>query len=51
MDLQNLCFEVIEIVRPIGAYIKQQRENFQDILVEKKGVRDFVTEVDTNAEK
>ncbi len=51
MNLEKLCFEVIEITRPIGAYIKLQRENFQNVLIEKKGVRDFVTEVDTNAEK
>jgi len=51
MNLEAMCFEVIEITRSIGVYIKQQRENFQHILIEKKGVRDFVTEVDTNAEK
>ena len=51
MDLEKICFAVVEITRPIGAYIKMQRENFDNIVIEKKGVRDFVTEVDTNAEK
>lgn len=51
MHLEKLCLEVMEITRPVGEYIKKQRETFGDILIEKKGVRDFVTEVDTNAEK
>ncbi len=51
MELEKICFEVIDILHPIGAYIKEQRTHFEDIVIEKKGVRDFVTEVDTTAEK
>ena len=50
IELAQLCKLVIEIVRPVGNYIREARKNFAEITIEKKGVRDFVTEVDKNAE-
>ncbi len=50
-ELEKLCFAVIEIIKPIALNIKEVRNNFADVIIEKKGIRDFVTEVDTNAEK
>jgi myo-inositol-1(or 4)-monophosphatase len=50
-ELEQLCFDVITIVKPIGAFIRNERLHFEDIKIAKKGVRDFVTEVDTNSEK
>ncbi len=51
MDLEKLCEAVIKIVKPIGIYIKNKRDQFEDVIIEKKGVRDFVTEVDRTSEK
>ena len=51
MDLKKICEEVIRIAKPVGNYIKEQRTHFDDILIEKKGIRDFVTEVDKNSER
>lgn len=49
--LKKLCFDVQEIVKPIGAYMRQQRQQFDQVDIAKKGVRDFVTAVDMHAER
>lgn len=50
-ELHQLCLTVIDIVKPIGLNIKTARLKIAEVIIEKKGVRDFVTEVDTNSER
>lgn len=50
-DLEQLCEQVIAVVRPVGDYMREQRRRFNDVEIAKKGVRDFVTAVDLHAER
>lgn len=49
--LEKLCFDVQQIIKPVGAYMRQQRQQFDEVDIAKKGVRDFVTAVDMYAER
>ncbi len=51
MDLKKLCFDAQEIIRKTGKYIIRESENFDTGAVESKGVHDFVSFVDKNAEQ
>ncbi|MBC8173428.1 MAG: inositol monophosphatase [Chitinophagales bacterium] len=51
MHLKEICFQALGIVKETGAYIRTERKHFENIQIESKGVRDFVTVVDKNAEK
>lgn len=51
LDLEKLCHTLIEGIRPVGAYMRAQRKQFEQVDVAKKGVRDFVTAVDMYAER
>lgn len=50
IDVSTLCTHAIPQIKEVGLYIKSMRKNLGHIEIHKKGVRDFVTEVDTNAE-
>lgn len=50
-NLAKLCEQVMDLARPIGVYMREQRKNFADVTVSKKGIRDFVTAVDMHSEK
>ncbi len=50
-DLERLCEQVIAAVRPVGDYMREQRRRFNEVSIAKKGVRDFVTAVDMQAER
>jgi myo-inositol-1(or 4)-monophosphatase len=51
MDLQNICFQAIEIVKKTGNYIAEEVKKFDNSKIEVKGLHDFVSFVDKNAEK
>jgi len=51
MDLQKLCFDAQDIIRKTGTYILKEAESFDMQKVETKGLHDFVSFVDKNAEK
>lgn len=50
-QLEKICFDVISIVKNVGVEIHAAQKRISEIVIEKKGVRDLVTEVDMNAEK
>ena len=45
IELAQLCKLVIEIVRPVGNYIREARKNFAEITIEKKGVRESMPDL------
>ena len=51
MDLQKLTFNVCQIAREAGTYIKNERANFSLNKVERKHAHDYVSYVDKNSEK
>ncbi len=51
MDLKNICTKVCELAREVGVFIKEQKSNIAIDNIENKGIHDFVTYVDRNAEK
>ncbi len=51
MDLQNICFHAIEIIKVTGVYISSESQSFDKNKVESKGLHDFVSFVDKTAEK
>ncbi len=50
-DLEKLCIQAIAIIKPVGNFIRQKRKNNASYKIEKKGERDFVTEIDKLAEE
>jgi myo-inositol-1(or 4)-monophosphatase len=51
MDLKQICFDAIEIIKATGNYISDEMQSFDKKKVESKGVHDFVSFVDKTAEK
>ena len=51
MDLESICRRVIELTRETGEYILEERKGFSATDFEAKGRQNFVTRVDTGAEK
>jgi myo-inositol-1(or 4)-monophosphatase len=51
MDLQNICFQAIEVVKKTGKYLADELKNFDKTKIESKGLHNFVSFVDKNAEK
>ena len=51
MDLERTCQEVIAIAKSAGAFIAQERKNFDINRVELKGKANFVSYVDKKAEE
>ncbi len=50
-DLQELCLQVTELSKSVGAFIKNEAENFDRSKIEHKGPSDLVSYVDKEAEK
>ena len=50
-QLEQLCSSVRDVVKQVGLDIAISRKRIDEIVIEKKGVRDFVTEVDRHAEQ
>ncbi len=51
MDLKALCFDVIEIAREVGIYIKMQESQLKQKDIETKSLNSLVSYVDKTAEK
>lgn len=51
MNLEYICTKTVETAKKAGAYIREQRISFSAENIQKKGVNDFVSYVDINAEK
>ena len=51
MDYKNLCFQVQELAREVGAFIREERKNVSAANIEIKSVASLVTYVDKTAEK
>ncbi len=51
MDLEKLCRQAINIVRETGGFILDERKKFSSTDFEAKGRQNYVTHVDTGAEK
>jgi myo-inositol-1(or 4)-monophosphatase len=51
MNLQNICYQAIEIIKETGSYIAGEAKSFNKNSVESKGKHDFVSFVDKTAEK
>ncbi|NJO90637.1 MAG: inositol monophosphatase [Chloroflexia bacterium] len=51
MDLKQICFDAIEIIKTTGKYISGEIASFDKKKVESKGRHDFVSFVDKTAEK
>ncbi len=50
MDLKAICIEVENISKEVGAYILQERRDFNEDKVEEKSFNNLVSYVDKNAE-
>lgn len=50
MDLEGICKNVIEISKETGDFIRKERKSFKSEKVESKGVHDYVSYVDKQAE-
>jgi len=50
MDLENICHSVNELARQTGKFIREQRATFTMDRVESKGLHNFVSYVDKEAE-
>ncbi len=51
MDLDVICKEVVKISRNTGKFLKEEVNKLKSSDIESKGVHNFVTYVDKNAEK
>lgn len=51
MELEKLCKETIQIVEQVAGFVREERKRFSSEKIESKGKHDFVTYVDTAAEK
>lgn len=51
MDYESICRQAITIVQEAGEYIRTQRAGFQSEMVESKGIHNFVSYVDKEAER
>lgn len=50
MNYKDICLNVCEIAKQVGAFIKSERENFSVGMIEIKGHQNFVSHVDKQAE-
>lgn len=51
MNLQLLCTQVCQIAKKTGDYIRDQQQMLSMDAIEEKGLHDFVTNIDMEAEK
>ncbi len=50
LDYKKICLKTIELAKTTGKYIKKERESLKNADIEVKGIHNFVTHVDKNAE-
>jgi len=51
MQLKEICFGAMEVVKQAAAYVREEHENRNELVVEEKGRHNFVTGVDRKAEQ
>ena len=51
MNLQDICYQVIELSRKTGAYLREERSKLHSYDIEQKGENNFVTYIDKEAER
>ncbi|MGM0475122.1 MAG: inositol monophosphatase family protein [Bacteroidota bacterium] len=51
MHYQKICLDTLDVVREAAAYIRERHMNRKNLNVEAKGRQNYVTEVDTEAER
>ena len=51
MNLEKICSQVIEITKSVGEFILSEKSNIKELIVEEKGLHDFVTYVDKTSEE
>jgi len=51
MQLKEICFSAMEVVKTAAAYVREQHENRKGLNIEEKGRQNFVTRVDKEAEQ
>lgn len=51
IDIDKICNNVEQIARSTGEFLKEQQSRLQQSDIELKGTRNFVTHIDTEAEK
>ncbi len=51
MDLEKICMKTVSLARDTGEYIRSESGNQKPENIKEKGVHNFVTTVDTTAEK
>jgi myo-inositol-1(or 4)-monophosphatase len=51
MDLKDICLQAVEVIEKTGKYLAEEQRNFDKSKIESKGLHDFVSFVDKNAEK
>ncbi len=51
MKLNEICSQVIDIAKETGDYIRKERLSFTPEMIKSKGVHNYVSHVDKNAEK
>ena len=50
IDLQNITLQTVALAKEVAVYIKSEEAGISTEKVEVKGLHDFVTHVDKNAE-
>ena len=51
MNLENICLQVNELSKKVGAFIQNERSKITNDIVEEKSINSLVTYVDKSAEK
>lgn len=51
MNTEHICLKVIEVVKDTGAFIRTEAKQFSTSRIEVKGLHNFVSYVDKNAEE
>lgn len=51
MNLKDICFEVIDLVKETAAYVVEAGEDRNMLSIESKGKHNFVTEIDKKSEQ
>ncbi len=51
LNYEHICHQTIELTKAVGAFIREQKNNITDEVIETKGLHNYVTYVDKTAEQ
>ncbi len=51
INLEQVTKQAVEYVKEAGIYVRSKHQFIRNLKIDDKGIRDFVTEADTNSEK